>query len=341
MNVKKTVVAGFIAVSLFASSPVLAAGFKDVGNHWAKSTIEWGASQHIVSGYPDGSFKPNASISEAEFLTMLINSIEGAQKKTDQYWASGYYSLAKKMNYPTAGATKPEARDWSITRQKVAEIVSGADGVNYTGDNAVKYLLAKGLAYGKNPKEINVASYAPGDTLSRAEAVQFIKNAKEKGLKELKERPLEPSDPALIPPLPSVTPTPQIPKTPQTNTNGKVTVVSPSNPGLLLPKDTATEPAIQSFLDSLSYANGKVTGKVPALPSGHLMSLRYKDQSDGKNGVRKNDKDLTKLKVGETFSVPVVGQGGRLIFAIYKDGQGKNNVFIEVPSLKAEWGSKR
>lgn len=329
------------AVSLsFAATSV---SFKDVpNNHWAKNTIAWGVENKLVGGYPDGTFKPDNKVNEAEFLVMLVSSFQGKQEKTGPHWASGYYTFAQKMNYATFGGKLEEAKGWNITRQQVAEIVAGANGVNYEGKDAVRYLLAKGLAKGKNPGEISIASFKPDDYLSRAEAIQLIKGAMEKGLKELKTRPSEPSpvteDMKKIPDQAPVT-QPQQPQTPPTN--GNVTIVPPSNPNLLFPKDTTTEPAVQAFIDSLKYENGKVTGTVPEIPTGHKMTLRYKDFSDGKDGVRANDKVFTQLSPGETFTFPVVDQGGNLLFAIYKDGKGKNGAVVKVPSMKVEWSTKR
>jgi len=56
---KNIAIASALSVSLLASSAALAAvNFKDVPtSHWAYSVIEWGATNKIVVGYPDGTFK--------------------------------------------------------------------------------------------------------------------------------------------------------------------------------------------------------------------------------------------------------------------------------------------
>ncbi len=320
----------FNVMSAEAAVPI----FKDVKNHWGRSAVEWGVGNGMVNGYPDGTFKPDKTVTEAEFLTLLIRAYQQVPKGDGGEWSDPYYSIAEQMNYPTNGAVEKGKRNGIITRQHVAEILAGTQGFNYSGDDAIKFVLAKGLAKGTDASKISVESFNGSSGLKRAEAVQFIKTLKEKGLQQLLIRPERPSDPALIPPLPQQ-PNVQLP------TGGKVTVVPSSSPNFLLPKDTVTEPAVQAFLDSLKYENGKVTGTVPPIPAGHIMTLRYKDFSDGRDGVRANDKVLTHLSSGESFTVPVVGQGGNLLFAIYKDGQGKNGAVVQVPSMKAEWSTKR
>lgn len=55
------------ALPVHASSVVL----KDIGSHWARPQIESGVSAGYIAGYPDGSFKPDAAITRAEFHKLL------------------------------------------------------------------------------------------------------------------------------------------------------------------------------------------------------------------------------------------------------------------------------
>ena len=64
-------------IMLFTSSTeLLAMSFKDTNDSWAKDYISWCADNGIISGYTDGSFKPNNKITRAEFATMLAKSIK-------------------------------------------------------------------------------------------------------------------------------------------------------------------------------------------------------------------------------------------------------------------------
>jgi len=46
-----------------------------VENHWAKETIEMLASKGIISGYPDGTFKPDSNMTRAEVSVVLAKAI--------------------------------------------------------------------------------------------------------------------------------------------------------------------------------------------------------------------------------------------------------------------------
>lgn len=175
--------------------------FSDVSNsYWAHDTIEWGVNAGLVKGYADGTFKPSKTVTEAEFLAMLVRSYEPEVTASSKgNWASPYYARAKELNYPVQSYTDLTSRSKVITRAKVAELISAADGVNFSGDNAIRYLLAFGLANGSNAGQATVASFKGSQPLTRAEALQFIKNFVDYGAGDLLDRPQDASNAADIP----------------------------------------------------------------------------------------------------------------------------------------------
>lgn len=52
--------------------------FSDIQNHWAKECISQMAQRKLVTGYPDGSFRPNATITRAEFAVLMLNAFPDA-----------------------------------------------------------------------------------------------------------------------------------------------------------------------------------------------------------------------------------------------------------------------
>lgn len=55
--------------------PVWAAQFVDTSGHWAQQSIESLTRQGVLSGYPGGQFRPEGTISRAEFATMLVKAL--------------------------------------------------------------------------------------------------------------------------------------------------------------------------------------------------------------------------------------------------------------------------
>jgi len=210
---KRMFLLSFVAMCVLAVglAPVFAAQFKDVKkDHWAYDLIQWGVNQKLIKGYPDGKFRPSANVTEQQFLAMLVRAYQGqiADETNDARWADPYYNFAKQMNYPTKGADDLKKRKYYITREHVAEILSATQGVNYSGKYAIHYLLANGLATGKDPNNPTIENFGGEEPLTRAQAVAFIKRVLEKGIKDengnpiLMPRPKEPSDPNDLPPLP-------------------------------------------------------------------------------------------------------------------------------------------
>lgn len=81
-------------------SDVPAAPFNDIAGHWAEEFIAKLAARNVVSGYPDGSVKPDIEITRAEMAVIVVKSaglepVENVSlkfKDADQIpaWAAGY-----------------------------------------------------------------------------------------------------------------------------------------------------------------------------------------------------------------------------------------------------------
>lgn len=107
--------------------------FTDVSEtYWVAQPIAVLAMDKIISGYPDGTFRPAGTISRAEMCAVLmkIKGVMGEKQPTlffdvpKKHWASGYISEAVKdgivKGYPD-GTFKPNGR---ITRAEGAVIIA-------------------------------------------------------------------------------------------------------------------------------------------------------------------------------------------------------------------------
>jgi len=169
-------------------------GFSDIAGHWALSYLKQAAEQGIVSGYPDGTFKPNNPITRAEFIVMLMNAAkaegEGAALTfTDNEkigaWSRRAVEKAVKAGIVTGygdGSFRPDAR---ITRAEMATMVARALGLTVGKDDisgfaddseipqwakgAVEALRIQGILKGRGDNR-----FVPNDTAQRAEAVVML-----------------------------------------------------------------------------------------------------------------------------------------------------------------------
>lgn len=271
--------------------------FKDVKtSYWAYSVIQWGVNNKVINGYPDGTFKPNNQVAESEFLAMLVRAYHPANFKEvtkKNHWADSYYLYSVMMNYPTAGAKDSSKRGNIINRAKVAEIIAGTQGVNYKGKDAIHYLLSKGLAKGKE-SNVTIDGYNGDDSLTRAEAVQFIKNVLDKGTKDkdgnpiLSERPSKPSDPNDLKPLPGV---PEKPEKPSESTIGSLTAKQLFDKT----KSYANELGYKSA--KFEYTYGQFTDKEGQVPAVTLFDTPGNDNANTMTFTMRNWNDEKNVKL--------------------------------------------
>jgi hypothetical protein len=177
----------FAPVSSFAAEP-----FSDISSHWAKANIEYLVKKQILSGYPDGTFKPENTVKRAEFIKMLdatfgLNdtiAINYSDVKSSD-WFYPYIQQAAAQGYllDYGTALDPEGK---LTREEASALL--ARYLNLSPDNKAapgtfsdymaissqyrEYVLqcvAAGILKGYDDGE-----FKPQRTLTRAEALAIL-----------------------------------------------------------------------------------------------------------------------------------------------------------------------
>jgi len=126
------------AFAVFAAEPLPV--MNDIGAHWGRNPIITLAGMNMLGGYPDGSFRPNANVTRAEFAAMLTRALEFESKPqaSDRFtdaaglgWAKGAIGAAVEANlmggYPdgTFGAVR------GISRAEIAVIIARVIDAGY------------------------------------------------------------------------------------------------------------------------------------------------------------------------------------------------------------------
>ncbi len=108
--------------------------FNDVAGHWAEDSINSMAAQGIVQG-DNGKFRPDASITRAELITMVVRALNLSEKGTqtgfsdvaeDSWYAS--YIKAALDNGIISKDTHFRPND-VVTREEMAKILAGANAI--------------------------------------------------------------------------------------------------------------------------------------------------------------------------------------------------------------------
>ena len=168
--------------------------------HWAQAAIQRAAALGIVQGNPDGTYKPNAATTRAEFMTMLAKAFKWQSDENEATelnfqdndnigaWAKDAIAEGLKRGIVTGykdGSFRP---DQEITRTEMIVMLARALGIEASaieqtsfsddeniptwGKGAVEALREQGLLTGRSGN-----SFAPNDAATRAEALVIILRA--------------------------------------------------------------------------------------------------------------------------------------------------------------------
>lgn len=152
--------------------------FKDVTDrHWAKDAIQWAYDEKLTSGYPDGTFRPDKPITEAQFVTMLVrfdcSSPSSFASWKGEHKAMGNYRYLARNFIKPKGFSNPSARDASIKKSDAAQILAAYQGKDLSIHEAVYYLYVNDIASGITGKN-DYSDFGPNHELTRAEAVSYL-----------------------------------------------------------------------------------------------------------------------------------------------------------------------
>ncbi|MCG9967275.1 leucine-rich repeat protein [Pelotomaculum terephthalicicum JT] len=208
VNIGGTVSGSTISVQVdhFTKFAVIAAGkdedktpekpavsLNDIAGHWAMDNINKLVALGCISGYPDGSFKPDSTITRAEFATVLVQAfkLENNGGKifadTAAHWAKNYIAAAAANGVINGYDADTFGPDDPITREQMAVMIvkaakldivteetAFADSGSISGwaGEAVATAAKNGIIKGYPDNTVRAQGNA-----TRAEAVTVILNA--------------------------------------------------------------------------------------------------------------------------------------------------------------------
>ena len=165
----------------------------DITGHWAEANIAKLMGLGAISGYPDGSFKPDAIITRAEFVTILVKAFKFENKEgrifsdTASHWAKDNIATAKSMDIVNGFENGLFGPDDLIAREQMAVIIARAlkldliDGKTAFADNSKISKWAKEAVFAAVKNGIMKGypdnTFRPQGNATRAEAVTAIVNA--------------------------------------------------------------------------------------------------------------------------------------------------------------------
>lgn len=162
--------------------------YDDIKQHWAQEMIEKLATQGIIKGYEDGTFRPNAPISRMHVAALLTRAfsfeqVRGATNFTDIVSTHPYYEAIITLQQAgiidgANGAFNPAE---NMTRAQLAKVLVGVLDLKPAGTSSftdvehdhwsaghIAVLERKGIALGDN------GEFHPNAPVTRAQFVAFL-----------------------------------------------------------------------------------------------------------------------------------------------------------------------
>ena len=187
---KKRTLSMALAAAL-AFSPVQAfAASSDIAGHWAEDVITQWENAGKISGYEDGTFRPNNSVTRAEFVIMMNNALglteAGEVSFSDVQPGNWFYNavaIAVAAGYCSGyedGTFKPSA---TITRAEAAVMIANASKLEQDATGAAGFTDSiPAWAQGSVGAVVNAGfmsgypdgTFAANQSITRAEAVSSL-----------------------------------------------------------------------------------------------------------------------------------------------------------------------
>lgn len=160
--------------------------FKDLPeNYWANGFINLAVSKGIIKGYPDGTFKPNNTVTVAESLTVFVNGLNiEVPASTTGYWYHPFLLEANKVGIydstetPAAAANREVIAKFANKFMETAVYPNGAyydkDG-NHEGTNK-KLAVQKGSVASVDQDKKTIQIVGQEEAASLADNAQVYGN---------------------------------------------------------------------------------------------------------------------------------------------------------------------
>ena len=148
---KKRILTWLLAVGMLASLLTVPAGaanatrFSDVADNYTATAIETLRLMGVLDGYSDGTFRPNAALTRAQFCKMAVYAMDGSEELgrystvtifpdvKPSFWASSYINMAAKKSIIAGFADGKFKPNQTVTAGQAVTILMR--GLGYKDEN--------------------------------------------------------------------------------------------------------------------------------------------------------------------------------------------------------------
>jgi len=158
--------------------------FSDISGHWAAQNIRQLQQTKYISGYPDGTFRADNTITRAEYVTALVKAFKLSSttgkvfSDTATHWAQYYIAMAESRGIVSGYNDTSFGPDDPITREQMAVIIIKAAQIDMITNGNIDNVFrdssqisgwAKNAVFTANHKNV-ICGYPDKTFKSQAEA---------------------------------------------------------------------------------------------------------------------------------------------------------------------------
>jgi hypothetical protein len=174
MKQSKKVIAAVVSLALTCGSLstgliASAANYPDTENHWAEEQIDLWSSRNVLSGYEDGSFRPDDTISRGEIVTVLtklialtdkgnksFTDVDGSEWYADAVLAAGNAGIINGDTEGNANATNAATREEAATLfARSFQVADDQSAASVYSDSSDISAWANGYVGGRNNSRLH------------------------------------------------------------------------------------------------------------------------------------------------------------------------------------------
>lgn len=127
----------------FITKPLADRSLVDVKGHWAEAQINKSLEEGIITGFSDGSFRPDRAVSRAEFITIINRYFHQTEKTEISFsdvpehaWYRTELEIAAKSGYVAGNQTGSFNANEKVTRQEASVIFAKKMGFSLSAENS-------------------------------------------------------------------------------------------------------------------------------------------------------------------------------------------------------------